>query len=158
MANQKIPEGMIPIEEFGKRKGIKKEKVISMIKDGFYIGRVIDEEWYVEQSELKDSNKTIASNKPEGYQSDYDVARKISEFISFLGWVVFAIGVTTAFICLISGTQSRYGEAVSFLAILPGLGVAISGLFLVAAGQVTRATVDNADHTREILKVVREKA
>lgn len=40
------------------------------------------------------------------------------------------------------------------LAMLPGIGVAVSGLFLVASGEVMRASVDNADHTREILKVV----
>ena len=129
-----------------------------MIKDGFYVGRVIDEEWFVEPSELTGSSKTSASKSSESYQSDYDVARKISKFISFLGWVVFAIGVIAAFAGLVSGTQSSYVGGGSLLAILPGLGVAISGLFLVTAGQVTRATVDNADHTREILKIVSEKA
>lgn len=91
-------------------------------------------------------------------QSDYTTARKIAMFISFLGWIVFAGGIIAAFVGMESGLQSRYGGGVSILATLPGFSIAVSGLFLVAAGQVTRATVDNADHTREILSFIREKA
>ena len=90
-------------------------------------------------------------------------------FISFLGWLVFAggviavfAGVIAAFAGMASGLQSQYRGGVSILALLPallpGLGIEVSGLLLVAAGQLTRATVDNADHTREILNVIREKA
>ena len=62
-----------------------------------------------------------------------------------------------ALVGMAGGMQSGYGGGVSILAIVPGLGIAVSGLFLVAAGQVTRATVDNADHTREILNLIRDK-
>jgi len=158
MGNQQAPAGMISVEEFGKKKGITTEKVIKMIKDGFYAGRVIDEEWFVESSEILSSN-SMSSTKSTGiYQSDYVVARKVAKFLSFLGWVVFVIGVIAAFAGLVAGTQAPYSDGVSLLALLPGIGVAVSGLFLVAAGQVTRATVDNADHTREILNIIREKA
>ncbi len=158
MSNQQVPAGMISAEEFGKRKGIDKEKIIKMIKDGFYVGRVIEEEWFVEPSETTNSSSVSSVKNTGACQSDYEVARKISKFLSFLGWLVFAVGVIAAIAGLVSGTQSRYGGGVSLLALLPGLGISVSGLFLVAAGQVTRATVDNADHTREILNIIREKA
>jgi len=158
MSNQQAPTGMISVEDFGIRKGINKEKVIKMIKDGFYVGRVVDEEWFIASSEISNSSSASSSKNISTYQSNYGVARKISKFLSFIGWLVFAIGVVFALAGLASGTQSQYGEGVTLLALLPGIGISISGLFLVAAAQVTRATVDNADHTREILNIIREKA
>ncbi|HFE38745.1 MAG TPA: hypothetical protein ENK06_10080 [Gammaproteobacteria bacterium] len=131
---------------------------IAMIKDGFYIGRVVEGEWFVEPSELSNSNNTSSTKNSYTSRSDYEVARKVSRFISFLGWVVFALGIIVAFAGFVNGVQSRYGGGVSIIGMLPGLGITVSGLFLVAAGQVTRATVDNADHTREILNTLREKA
>jgi len=86
------------------------------------------------------------------YESDYKTARGIASLISFLGWVSVAIGVILALTIFIGLSSQRYGVAESiFISLLPSIGLVISGLFLVAAGQVTRATVDNADHTREIL-------
>ena len=100
----------------------------------------------------------VSSDSTSGasYSSDYGVARSISQVISILGWVVVAVGIIAAFSGLLAG--NRYGGGVSLIGILPGLGIAISGLFLVVAGQITRATVDNADHTREILKLIKEKS
>jgi len=57
-----VPKGMVPVEEFGKSRGIKKEKTIQMIKDGFYAGRVIDDEWFVEPSEQNNSSTEPAMN------------------------------------------------------------------------------------------------
>ncbi|MDB4528990.1 hypothetical protein N9193_03670, partial [Pseudomonadales bacterium] len=46
------PEGMIPVEEFAKVKGITPEKAISMIKDGFYMGRLVEEQWFASLNEV----------------------------------------------------------------------------------------------------------
>ena len=158
MSDMQTPEGMITVEDFAKRKGLAPDKVVKMIKDGFYVGRVVGEQWFVDPAELSGTNATPKNQKSIFYRSEYETARKVSMFISFLGWVVFAGGVIAAFAGMASGLQSRYSGGVSILAVLPGLGIAVSGLFLVAAGQATRATVDNADHTREILSLLREKA
>jgi len=40
---------------------------------------------------------------------------------------------------------------------LASLGVVFGGLLLVMGAQVTRATVDNADNTREILEIMKKK-
>lgn len=90
----------------------------------------------------------IATARPE-YNSDYGAARGLSGFISGVGWFVVVIGILTALAGIDEG---------SVLAILPGLGLAVSGIIVVAAGQVTRATVDNADHTREILTLLKKHA
>ena len=45
-------ENYIGIEEFAKQKNIEKEKVVEMIREGFYNGHLFDDEWYVHKSEL----------------------------------------------------------------------------------------------------------
>lgn len=42
----------VPVEEFAEFKGITAEKVIQMIRDGFYQGKIIDDHWYVAYSEI----------------------------------------------------------------------------------------------------------
>ena len=150
------PEGMIPVEEFARQRGTGPEKVVQMIKDGAYVGQVVGDRWFVEpgaRSKDQHSKKTTTSSS---YESQYETGRKVATFISFLGWLFFVAGLLSALAGLASGFQDGYG-GVSIIAMLPGLGIAVSGLFLVASGQVTRATVDNADHTREILALLREK-
>ncbi len=55
--------------------------------------------------------------------------------------------------------ESRHD--VNWLLIIPGIALAlggfISGLLLVIAGQLTRATVDNADNTGQMLKLMKSK-
>ena len=103
---------------------------------------------YVELEKKAGVGVTSKNQKAAVYRSEYEAARKVSAFISFLGWVLAALGIIAALIAASDG-DARFWAMV---------GVAISGLFLVAAGQVTRATVDNADHTREILNLLRDKA
>ncbi len=50
------PDGMIPVADFAQDRGINEEKVIEMIKDGFYVGRIIDGNWYVSQTEQNKAN------------------------------------------------------------------------------------------------------
>ncbi len=91
------------------------------------------------------------------YRSGYKTAKGIAMLVSFAGWLLFAGGIVVVFFGLVEGIQSKH-EGVSILAILPGLGAAIFGLLCVMGGQLTRAVVDTADHTREIMNILREKA
>lgn len=84
-------------------------------------------------------------------KSEYGVARGMCSLFSFIGWALVVIGVVIAFVGLSGG--NRYG-GVSVAAILPGIGTIVSGFLTVMGAQVTRATVDNADHTREILLAI----
>jgi hypothetical protein len=66
-------EGYMLVAEFAEKRNIEMNKVIKMIRDGFYQGRLIDEKWYISTSEYKDSsskNTPAASgseNPNEGY-------------------------------------------------------------------------------------------
>ena len=42
------------------------------------------------------------------------------------------------------------------MTILPALGTAVTGLLVVMGGQITRATVDNANFNRQTLQILRE--
>ncbi|WP_240205261.1 hypothetical protein [Vibrio sp. CyArs1] len=92
--------------------------------------------------------KTV--NNPD---SNYSTAKLISSLISVIGWTVFAVGIIVLLLSL-GMLGGRYG--VNFWlflsAIAPGAGTMVSGLFLVATAQVVRATVDNADNSRQILE------
>ena len=48
---QESNKGMLPVVEFAKIKGIEVEKVIDMIREGFYTGRKVGDEWFVESAE-----------------------------------------------------------------------------------------------------------
>lgn len=95
-------------------------------------------------------------NKEQGLllQSNYKTALAVSQFVEFIGWAVVVVGVIAFLVGL---SSASYERGASFLAIIPGLGLAIAGLFLVMGSQVTRATVDNADHTREILIILNKQ-
>mgnify|MGYP000347884685 CR=1 FL=1 len=56
-----------------------------------------------------------------------------------------------AIVMLLSNMGSRY---FNLAGILPGVGTLISGLFMIMGAQVTKATVDNADNTRELVALM----
>ena len=47
------------------------------------------------------------------------------------------------------------GEAALIVSMLPGILISITGLVVVAAGQIVRATVDSADNTGEMLHIMK---
>ncbi len=79
----------IPVDEFAKYKGINTEKIIAMIRDGFYQGQIIDNEWYVSHSEIEDSNKV--QNIEEKHMSLSCISKKLMPHI---WWRL--IGITIA--------------------------------------------------------------
>ena len=69
---------MIKVGDFASRKGIKVDKAIQMIKDGFYISQIKVDQWYVSEEELITNNATSRSKvifSSDGYQSQYGTAR-----------------------------------------------------------------------------------
>ncbi len=51
MNQSNSPDEMISVTDFAQAHGINEGKVIEMIKDGFYVGRIIDNNWYVSKTE-----------------------------------------------------------------------------------------------------------
>jgi len=80
------PEGMIPVEEFAKKKGIATDKAINMIKDGFYTGRKVGDDWFVYVEELKGAQPSGVSVKA----GDNEVV--VTDIrMSFISMVVFMV-------------------------------------------------------------------
>lgn len=51
-----ITKNMVPIAEFIKLKNISEDRAIEMIRNGFYVGRKIDDKWYVSLDEIENEN------------------------------------------------------------------------------------------------------
>jgi hypothetical protein len=90
------------------------------------------------------------------YQTEYSVSRIVSFIVSFVGWVVVLVGSIVVFSAVTSDAKT-IGGALSMVAILPGVGAVIAGFVLILWAQILRAAVDNADHTREIMKLLYRK-
>ena len=86
----------------------------------------------------------------------YEAARSLFSFLAFIAWSVIVIGVLVA---LASATgASRYGGgAAGLIAMVPGIGIGITGFILVAFVQMGRATVDTAEYTQQMLKLSRDQ-
>jgi len=52
VSDSKITEGMIPIGEFAKRKGISPDQTREMVRDGNLVGQKIEGNWYVKTDQL----------------------------------------------------------------------------------------------------------
>jgi hypothetical protein len=77
----------VPVEEFAEHKGMTSEKVIQMIKDGLYVGRIIDEKWHVSFSEIEGHTQNAADS---------------SDVFSWTKWALYAqVGISI--VAIISG-------------------------------------------------------
>ena len=86
----------------------------------------------------------------------YEAARTLFSFLGFCAWSVVVIGVLVALIGASGG--SRYGGAgAGLLAMVPGIGISIAGLLLLAFVQMGRAGVDTAEYTQQMLKISRDQ-
>ena len=86
----------------------------------------------------------------------YEAARTLFSFLAFCAWSVVIIGVLVALIG--AGGGSRYGGAgAGLLAMVPGIGIGIAGLLLLAFVQMGRAGVDTAEYTQQMLKISRDQ-
>jgi len=102
--------------------------------------------------ESKDNSKPPAKKHRPTYTSDYGIARTVAGIISTFGWILVVVGVFVTVVPLLGG-NARF--SVAWFAMMPGLGTVASGFLMIMGAQVTQATVDNADHTREILAEMR---
>ena len=86
--------------------------------------------------------------------SDYSTLRFIGKINSFIGWLAVGVGVLMIIVGL---GFNQFG----FVAIgLPGFGLCLFGLLVVASGQMISCFVDTERHTRdssETLKQILEK-
>ena len=86
----------------------------------------------------------------------YEAARSLFSFLAFCAWSVVAIGGVIALIGVTS-MSSYAGGAAGLLAMVPGIGIVLAGLLLVAFVQIGRANVDTAEYTQQMLKISRDQ-
>ena len=91
-----VAEGMMSVEEFGKLKGIAAEKVVEMIRDGFYVGQKVDDDWFIDKSELNGENSKESVNT--SVVSDIDNSNASIFFRFGMGIVSFIVGLSAFFI------------------------------------------------------------
>ena len=149
MSKTSAPEGMITVEEFSKRKGISEEKAIKMIKDGFYTGRVIDEIWFVSIDEVNSSSSDSSIASSGSMSDDYKTSISVSKLVSFIGWLAVLGGIILSFTLMKEGGMALLGLASSITVILVGL-------LLVIGGQASRAVMDNANYSKQMLEEMRK--
>jgi hypothetical protein len=86
----------------------------------------------------------------------YETARSLFSFLAFMAWSVVVIGVLVALIGA-AGASQYGGSGAGLLAMVPGIGIGITGLILVAFVQMGRATVDTAEYTQQMLSISRDQ-
>ncbi|MBU1207296.1 MAG: hypothetical protein KKH04_10280 [Proteobacteria bacterium] len=90
-----------------------------------------------------------------GYTSTYGTSRMIAEAVSFIGWIVVGIGILVVLVLFAKSSESHGGF--TLMSLLPALLGIISGLLLVMTGQLTRAMVDTADNTGQMLSLLKRR-
>jgi hypothetical protein len=86
--------------------------------------------------------------------SKYKTGRLLGRIISFLGWIIVAIAFVFVILFVIGIVQKGvYSDHMMLLGV-GGLtvGSVLTGVILVAVGQMLRATLDTADNTRLMLE------
>jgi hypothetical protein len=95
-----VPEGMIPVEEFAKLKGIDSAKIINMIRDGFYVGRKVGEDWFIDSDETTKDELTPygfvktkkSSNESPNHMIVTDIKMPFGSMVVFMvKWVIASI-------------------------------------------------------------------
>ena len=95
--------------------------------------------------------------------SFYKTGRTVYLILELIAWGLVVLGVIIALAGFSTGGMvgmlSRDPPFLSRLvAMLPGLGASVAGLFLVAQVQSGRATLHSADYNREMLQIMRSQA
>jgi len=87
------------------------------------------------------------------HNQDYGVALVICKGISFIGWIISIIGLLTflSYLFLVAEADKDYSLEVGI-----SLAAFFIGMFWVAVGQFSRAMLDTANYTREILNILQD--
>ena len=97
------------------------------------------------------SAQSVTIDTPK-FNSQYGVAKGISQFQIFIGWVCVAAGLIAAISGFTSGGLDRAAG------ILSGVILVVGGLATVGIAQLTKAVVDNADYSREIFYLLHRQS
>ncbi|UWR13405.1 hypothetical protein [Sulfitobacter mediterraneus] len=85
----------------------------------------------------------------------YETARSLFSFLEVMAWIMVVAGIIIAFGGASAASLFSRSSA-GLMGALPGIVIAILGLFMVAQVQGNRATVDSAEFSQQMLKLTRE--
>ena len=89
-------------------------------------------------------------------ETDYGMAIGMAKFLAFIGWIGVLIGAIIVISALIPILKS--GQiGLEVLALGPSLSVFVIGLVLVVMGQTSRAVLDNANYSKQMLNEMQNK-
>lgn len=101
------------------------------------------------------------------YERTYRTGRAVASILEVVGWVIVVIGVIAALVGLASGGffgmasrgfgSSETGLILRIAAMLPGVVTAAFGLLFILQCQHAKATIDNAELTRDMLALASGK-
>lgn len=97
---------MIPLSEFAKIKNVDAEKAVEMIRDGFYEGRKVGDDWFIASSELQ--------NKP-SEEKDNNLSLNLSTRILIALLSSPGIGLLIGFLLSLGTPQFEGARAYAFL-------------------------------------------
>lgn len=106
-----------------------------------------------ESQEEADKEVELSKDDSTDYTTTYGTARIICQFVSFVGWVVVIIGV----LILIWSIGQIKNNGFALMGLFPAFACIMSGLASVMIGQLTRAMVDTADNTGQLLAVMKTR-
>ena len=123
---------------------------------------MVEADEYALQPDAEGEGKSVSplASTPDAEQahpepsSDYGTARIIAKVVSFLGWIVVVAGIVGIVYGVRKGLLYGGRDAV-LIAVTPGMATVMMGIVMVVMGQITRATVNTADDTRQILHLFR---
>lgn len=106
----------------------------------------------IEEDASKNNNITANTSS-----NDYKTSTGFATLVSFLGWVVILISVAIIGFIVIEAMPSSRFSPMPLMAIVPMLGLFMSGVFLVIAGQITRAILDNTNYSKQMLDIMKRQ-
>lgn len=144
------PDDHVSLEEFSKIKGIEPEKIINMVRDGFYQGTKVNEKWYIRNEPSTNTLKSksslgrglgkiemISPSKKElayvrtGFDWPAFWSLTLAGIPFFLrgmvthAWICVGINILVLFMMYGTGSSSDEVAGMSFILTLMAIGVAV---------------------------------
>jgi hypothetical protein len=106
--NIKSTEGLITAESFAKANNMEESKVIEMIRDGTYVGKIVGKTWVIDTN-FSSKNESITSNtgNKNPHQADLNKAQSAFNVGSTLSVISTVIHILLAIIFFVAGGISQ---------------------------------------------------
>ncbi len=104
-----------------------------------------------------DPGKTISVDNIQEQSNDYGVSITVAKIISFFGWISVFAGIVLIIMALAEAVKSGGFGIGTMLALYPASVAIVGGLVLVITGQVSRAVMDNANYSKQMLDETRNR-